>query len=197
MQAWILRPSPILHPEKITNGFTPKFIDVNICIERLSQVIIKGCMASRLPLLKLEVVRGLQKASVEVVDAVEEEVVVVVGRWVVREVMLGTRRAARWWTRRSWRGGWTTSADGRAPGRRELHLEAGCQGDLLGGCVGFPTLLQEYLQAHLVDQVRRRERGREGVGLPSCPLQGRRIGTELPPERSRYDQTFKTKFVLT
>ena len=154
-------------------------------------------MASRLPLLKLEVVRGLQKASVEVVDAVEEEVVVVVGRWVEREVMLGTRRAARWWTRRSWRGGWTTSADGRAPGRRELHLEAGCQGDLLGGCVGFPTLLQEYLQAHLAVQVRRRERGREGVGLPSCPLQGRRIGTELPPERSRYNQTFKTKFVLT
>ena len=197
MQAWILCPFPILHPEKITNGFTPKFIDVNICIERLSQVIIKGCMASRLPLLKLEVVRGLQKASVEVVDAVEEEVVVVVGRWVVREVMLGRRRAARWGTRRSWRGGWTTSADGRAPGRRELHLEAGCQGDLLGGCVGFPSLLQGDLQAHLVDQVRRRERGREGVGLPSCPLQGRRIGTELPPERSRYDQTFKTKFVLT
>ena len=154
-------------------------------------------MASRLPLLKLEVVRGLQKASVEVVDAVEEEGVVVVGRWVVREVMLGTRRAARWWTRRSWRGGWTTSADGQAPGRRELHLEAGCQGDLLGGCVGFPTLLQGDLQAHLAVQVRRRERGREGVGLPSCPLQGRRIGTELPPERSRYDQTFKTKFVLT
>ena len=154
-------------------------------------------MASRLPLLKLEVVRGLQKASVEVVDAVEEEVVVVVGRWVVREVMLGTRRAARWWTRRSWRGGWTTSADGRAPGRRELHLEAGCQGDLLGGCVGFPTLLQGDLQAHLAVQVRRRERGREGVGLPSCPLQGRRIGTELPPERSRYNQTFKTKFVPT
>ena len=144
-------------------------------------------MASRLPLLKLEVVHGLQKASVEVVDAVEVVAVV------VREVMLGRWRAARWWTRRSWRGGWTTSADGRAPGRRELHLEAGCQGDLLGGCVGFPTLLQ----AHLVDQVRRRERGREGVGLPSCPLQGRRIGTELPPERSRYDQTFKTKFVLT
>ena len=100
-------------------------------------------MASRLPLLKLEVVRGLQKASVEVVDAVEEEVVVVVGRWVVREVMLGTRRAARWWTRRSWRGGWTTSADGRVPGMRELHLEAGCQGGLLGGCVGFPNFCQK------------------------------------------------------
>ena len=186
-----------MHPEKITNGFTPKFIDVNICIERLSQVIFKGCMASRLPPLKLEVGRGLQKASVEVVDAVEVEVVVVVVRWVVREVMLGRWRAARWWTRRSWKGGWTTTADGRVPGRRELHLEAGCQGDLLGGCVGFPTLLQGDLQAHLVDQVRRRERGREGVGLPSCPLQGRRIGTELPPERSRYDQTFKTKFFLT
>ena len=172
-----------------------KCIEVNICIERLSQVIFKGCMASRLPLLKLEVVRGLQKASVEVVDAVEVEVVV--GRWVVREVMLGRWRAARWWTRRSWRGGWTTSADGQAPGRRELHLEAGCQGDLLGGCVGFPTLLQGDLQVHLVDQVRRREHGREDVGLPSCPLQGRRIGTELPPERSRYDQTFKTKFFLT